>query len=176
MIEGSTFNIRHVHKNDLETFNSLKNNLRLRGEYLPNNIVSSTAMEKAFGETCLSTDDRETLLIVDKQDKIIGALWHFKSVPYFSAIEIGYQLFSVEHRGAGITTEAVRLMSAYLFETKTVNRLEIRMDTRNAASEKVAIKCHYQKEGVSRAANYVRGKYVDMAVYSLLRNEWSDRS
>lgn len=45
------------------------------------------------------------------------------------------------------------------------------MDTRNQASEKVAINCGFQKEGLSRGANFVRGKHVDMAVYALLRSE-----
>lgn len=45
------------------------------------------------------------------------------------------------------------------------------MDTRNEASEKVAIKNGFQKEGISRGANFVRGQYVDMNVYALLRGE-----
>jgi ribosomal-protein-alanine N-acetyltransferase len=59
----------------------------------------------------------------------------------------------------------------HLFSSTLVNRLEIRMDTRNQASEKVAIKCGFQKEGVSRGANFVRGQHVDMNLYALLRGE-----
>jgi len=46
------------------------------------------------------------------------------------------------------------------------------MDAKNIASERGAVKCGYQKEGVSRAANFVQGKYVDMNIYALLRHEW----
>ncbi|MCF2909262.1 GNAT family N-acetyltransferase [Pseudoalteromonas sp. DL2-H2.2] len=59
-----------------------------------------------------------------------------------------------------------------MFKGHCINRLEIRMDTRNTASERVAIKCGFEKEGVSRSANYVNGQHVDMNIYSLLRSEW----
>jgi ribosomal-protein-alanine N-acetyltransferase len=72
----------------------------------------------------------------------------------------------------GITSEAVRLLTDYLFGTKTINRLELRMNTHNLASEKIAIKCGYLKEGIARGANFERGKHVDMASYALLRCEW----
>lgn len=43
------------------------------------------------------------------------------------------------------------------------------MDSRNLASERVAIKTGFTKEGVARGANFVRGKHIDMNVYALLR-------
>jgi RimJ/RimL family protein N-acetyltransferase len=111
------------------------------------------------------------LLVVDKDDKMLGKIWHFKSVPYFDAREIGYTLFDVEQRGKGIMSQAVELLTNYLFSSQQINRIEIRMDTNNLASEKVAIKCGFTKEGTSRGANYVRGRHVDMHIYAKLREE-----
>ena len=172
MIEGQKINIRHVCKSDLPKLIPLLNNLQMRGQYLPVGITSPELIQKNFDADSMSTDSKETLLIVDKDNHIIGAIWHFKSVPYFNAREIGYIIFSIEQRGKGIAGESVKLLSDYLFGTRTINRLEIRMDTKNVASEKVAAKCGYQKEGVSREANFVNGKNIDMFAYSLLRKEW----
>jgi ribosomal-protein-alanine N-acetyltransferase len=106
--------------------------------------------------------------VVEQQsNSVIGTIWHAKAVPYFNAREIGYTL-SNEYRGQGIGTEAVRLLVHHLFSSTLLNRLEIRMDTRNQASEKVAIKCGFQKEGVSRGANFVHGHHVDMNLCALL--------
>ena len=69
------------------------------------------------------------------------------------------------------STPAVALLSKYLFDITHVNRLEIRMDIGNKASEKVAIKCGFKAEGIARGANFVYGKHVDMCVYALLREE-----
>ena len=172
MIEGKTFKLRHVRRGDLSPLAAHINDLAVRGEYLPMHIVSPAKMEKTFDDTKMSNDEHETLLIVDPQDQILGSITHFKSTPYFSALELGYHLFSVKHRGQGIVTEAVQLLVSYLFNNKQVNRLEIRMDVRNEASAKVALRNGFRHEGVSRGANFVRGKFVDMAVYALLRQEW----
>ena len=172
MIKGSTFRLRHVQKSDLFALSTLINDLALRGDYLALNIMSPARFEKTFDETKMSSEESETLLIVDLQDQILGTVTHFKSTPYFNALELGYHLFSVEHRGHGIVTEAIRLLSNYLFNNKQVNRLEIRMDVRNEASAKVAVRNGFRHEGVSRGANFVRGRHVDMAVYALLRQEW----
>lgn len=172
MLEGKRFRLRHVHRDDIPALVTLINDLTLRGEYLPMNIVSPARFEKTFEETKMSSEAQETLLIVDFEDQILGTVTHFKSTPYFSALELGYHLFSIEHRGQGIGTEAIQLLSAYLFNNKQINRLEIRMDVRNEASAKVALRNGFRQEGVSRGADFVRGKFVDMAVYALLRQEW----
>ncbi len=174
MIKGSTFRLRHVFKSDLLTLSNLINDLDLRGNYLGMNITSPARFEKTFDETKMSSEESETLLIVDLQDQILGAVSHFKSTPYFNALELGYHLFRAEHQGQGIVTEAVALLSSYLFNNKHVNRLEIRMDVRNEASAKVAVRNGFRHEGVSRGANFVRGRHVDMAVYALLRHEWEE--
>jgi ribosomal-protein-alanine N-acetyltransferase len=172
MIEGKLINIRHARKSDLPILVPLFNNLALRGQYLPHTMTSQATIERDFDKEDLSADGRERLLIVDKKDEIVGSLWHFRSVPYFNAREIGYSLFAMERRCAGITTEAVQLLCSYLFMSLLINRLEIRMDTRNIASERVAIKSGFTKEGVSRQANFIQGQHVDMNLYSLLRGEW----
>ena len=172
MLIGNGFNIRHVTERDLNHLTLLMNDLVVRGEFLPSLMTSPHKILQQYKENGLATDDFERLLIVDQEDRIIGTIWHFKSVPYFNAREVGYTLFETDQRGKGIVSQAVSLLSSYLFNGFFINRIEIRMDTRNLASEKVAIKCGFEKEGVSRGANYVNGQHVDMNIYSLLRDEW----
>ena len=172
MIRGSTIHIRHIHSGDLPLLAPLLNDLDLRGEFLPSALVSPTELERKFAADGVANDAFTRLLIIDSaSDQIIGTIWHFRSVPYFNAREIGYTMLSTEHRGRGVATQAVRLLARHLFDSLLINRLEIRMDTRNAASERVAIKSGFSKEGVARGANFVRGKHVDMNVYALLRDE-----
>jgi RimJ/RimL family protein N-acetyltransferase len=171
MLTHSDFKIRHVAEADLDILIPHLNNLTLRGEFLPCRMTSPHSIRQQFKENGLSSDDFERLLLVDHADTILGTVWHFKSVPYFNAREIGYILFSEAQRNKGLVSGAVTLLSSYLFRSSQINRLEIRMDTRNLASEKVALKCGFQKEGVARGANFVHGRHVDMCVYALLRDE-----
>ncbi len=171
MICGDNFNIRHVRKSDLAELIPLLTNSDIRGEYLPSKLLSPTALEKRFEQDGMSNDDFERLLIVDNADQILGTIFHFKAGRYFNAREIGYVMLSTKHRNEGITSKAVKLVAHYLFDSLLINRLEIRMAVDHIASEKVAIKCGFIKEGVARGANFVRGKHVDMNVYALLRDE-----
>jgi ribosomal-protein-alanine N-acetyltransferase len=173
MIKDGNLAIRFITRHDLATLVPLLNDLELRGEYLPGAITSPRTFEKNFEIDGLANDSHEKLLIVDQDDAILGIIWHFKSVPYFNAREIGYTVLAHSQRNRGIATRAVRLLSQYLFNTLLINRLEIRMNTANLASEKVAIKCGFTREGVARGANFVLGQHVDMAVYALLREQAS---
>ena len=174
MLKGSNFVIRHIVSTDLSQLIPLLNDPDVRGEYLPSAMQSPVELERKIQTDGMANDSLVRFLIVEhSSNAVIGTIWHSKAVPYFNAREIGYTL-SNEYRSQGIVTEAVHLLVRHLFSSTLVNRLEIRMDTRNQASEKVAIKCGFQKEGVSRGANFVRGQHVDMNLYALLRDEAID--
>lgn len=85
--------------------------------------------------------------------------------------EIGYCL-SARFWGQGIMTEAFRAVIAYLFTCVGVNRIEARHDTRNPASGRVMEKCGMTKEGVLRQRERNNAGRCDLAIYSILREEW----
>ncbi len=80
--------------------------------------------------------------------------------------EIGYFL-DEKLWGKGITTRAVKLVEKEGFNKLGLSRIEILMQPENRASEKVAIKCGYKKEGLLRRA--VKGtdrKMKDALMYA----------
>ncbi|MBI3285413.1 MAG: GNAT family N-acetyltransferase [Burkholderiales bacterium] len=175
MIKGSCFHLRHIRKDEVPKYVELLNHPDSKGDFLSLELMLAGVAEKKIEAESYSRETRETFLIVDEQDVILGQIFHFKTVPYFNSREIGYVLFDKQQRGKGIMSEAVQLLTAYLFNTQLINRLEIHMNVDNLASEKVALKCGYQKDGVARGACFSRGKHVDIAMYSLLREEWERR-
>jgi len=60
--------------------------------------------------------------------------------------EIGYFLDEA-YWGRRITTRAVKILEKIGFKKLNLKRIEILMHPKNVASEKVAIKCGYKKEG-----------------------------
>lgn len=84
--------------------------------------------------------------------------------------EVGYWIVS-EHRGRGIALRAVRLVSDWVFDQAGLERLELRTLDGNTASERVAIKAGFTREGVLRSIYEVGGRRRDLAVWSLLRSE-----
>lgn len=172
MIKGSCFSLRHVKKSEIPQVLALINHPDAKGEFLPLELMLQGVIEKRMEDESHSKENCETFLIIDESESIIGRIFHFKTIPYFNGREIGYGMFSNEVRGKGIMSEAVQLLTDYLFNTQLINRLAIHMHVNNIASEKVAINCGYTKEGVARGASFSRGKHVDIAMYALLREEW----
>jgi ribosomal-protein-alanine N-acetyltransferase len=69
--------------------------------------------------------------------------------------EIGYFL-DEKYWGQGITCQAVKLLEKICFQELGLTRIEILMQPRNKASEKIAIKNKYCKEGLLK--KYLKGK------------------
>ena len=106
-----------------------------------------------------------------KDGQFIGAC-DFHSVDYdLHSAEIGYWL-DKKQAGKGYITEAVKALENEFFN-RGFNRLVIVMDTENTASEKVAIRCGYTKEGLMREWHYNPAfkSYRNMFLYSKLKSE-----
>jgi RimJ/RimL family protein N-acetyltransferase len=71
----------------------------------------------------------------------------------------------MDHRGRGVATAAVDLMSARAFADGW-HRLELHIDPDNAASRRVAEKAGYAFEGVLRSYEVLKDARVDVAMYA----------
>lgn len=80
--------------------------------------------------------------------------------------EIGY-FFDEDYWGKGIATEAVKLAEKEGFNKLGLTRIEILMQPENKASEKVALKCGYEKEGLlKKAIEGTDNKKKDALIYA----------
>ena len=79
--------------------------------------------------------------------------------------EIGY-FIDRDYQGKGIASEAVRQLEKIGFEELNLQRIIILMDTRNLASERVARKCGYEKEGVMKKVHRLGESYYDCFLYA----------
>ena len=115
--------------------------------------------------------DEGLLVIVDADGSVIGHIEFYKPVDYLDAYELSYLIYDLDARGKGATSEAVRLLTDFLFATKKVNRIQLVIHPDNAASRRIAEKNGYLHEGAQRGAWYNGGRYHDVAVYAVLRAE-----
>ena len=131
----------------------------------PEHILYDKFKKKGFWE-----EESGMMLIVDKKENILGALVFNKSDIYH-AIDIKYAIFNEDDRGKGYMKEALCLFSAYLFSVKQINRLQLTIPDYHRASIAVAQKCGYKFEGIARGASFNKGKYIDLCIYAMLRDE-----
>lgn len=174
MIRGEGIILRTVREADLDFLYEAVSDVEVRGPWVQIRMMSQPGYRKRFQETGFFTLDEGQLVIVDAEDpgRIYGTIGWFRTVFYSDALEIGYQVLDTAQRGKGIATAALRLMCGYLFADRNVYRLQLGIVTGNEASRRVAEKVGFQSEGIQRGGAYIRGKYQDMEVFSLLRPEW----
>ena len=84
--------------------------------------------------------------------------------------ELGYWAVP-EHRGKGHVPRAVRLVARWCFDELGLVRVQLGTFPGNRASERVAEKCGFTREGILRAWADQRGDRRDMTMWSLLPGE-----
>jgi RimJ/RimL family protein N-acetyltransferase len=171
MLEGRNVNLRLFAEDDIDEFLKLENAYSEFGEFVPVVFRSGPQFRKHISETGGWDENMGRMLVTDKQGRMIGHVTFFKDPSYQSGFEVGYVIFRRKDRGKGYMTEALRILSAYIFELRPVPRLHITTACDNAAARRIAEKCGYQYEGTMRQFGLLRGRYVDAARYSLLRDE-----
>ena len=103
--------------------------------------------------------------------QVIGSLSVVRMDEETESVELGYCIGRAWWE-RGLMTEAVRAVCAYLFEEVGVRRVTAWHDVENPASGAVMRKAGMTKEGVLRQSGCNNRGIVDMAVYSILRDEW----
>jgi RimJ/RimL family protein N-acetyltransferase len=83
---------------------------------------------------------------------------------------IGYWL-APQARGRGVATHAVRLIAGWAFRDLHVARLDLTCGPDNRASQRVAERCGFTREGVLRSHMPFKGTRRDTVVFSLLPGE-----
>jgi [ribosomal protein S5]-alanine N-acetyltransferase len=73
-----------------------------------------------------------------------------------------------EGRGGGRATRALRLVSSWALREGGVARLQLWAEPENLASQGVAERGGYQREGILRKYDEIGGRRVDSVLYSLL--------
>ena len=74
-------------------------------------------------------------------------------------------------RGKGLAARALRLASRWAIERAGFSRLELWTEPENAASQRLAERAGYRRDGVLRSYSEVNGRRVDAVFYSLLASD-----
>jgi RimJ/RimL family protein N-acetyltransferase len=88
--------------------------------------------------------------------------------------EIGVILYRQRDRGSGYGTEAVQLLTTWLFESSKAERVQASTDVNNMAMRAVLERLGFQFEGVMRGYGAASaGPRIDGAMYAVLKPEWA---
>ena len=110
--------------------------------------------------------------IIDKRtEHLVGTIGYMDYSEDNATVELGYSLARWMWNG-GYMTEALRRVIAYTFEAMDINRIEAQHELDNPASGRVMEKCGMRKEGELRQRLYNKGRFVDVALYAMLQEDY----
>lgn len=106
------------------------------------------------------------------QDRFIGSCGHWRLIKEHHRSEIGYDLLR-QYWGQGIMAEALRAILRFGFEEMELHATEAQIDPENLRSQKVLERLGFRQDGLIRENYFALGKFLDTAIFTLLRREYA---
>lgn len=157
-----------------ELFQLVQKNRDYLREFLPwldnsSKVDDTIESIKASDKELLETGTPRFSIFLE--DEIIGTIAFHPINNFHKNGSIGYWI-DKSHSGKGYMTEAAKAVVEYGFCVLNLNRIVIRCNTKNLASQKVAEKLGFQYEGTLRECENLYGQFADNKVYSMLKKEY----
>lgn len=113
----------------------------------------------------------DLVFVIVHEEEVCGLIG-FKDIDSLNRkLEIGYWLAEGK-QGKGIMRRACHTLLNYAFDELSMNRIEVRVGVGNERSSNIPKKLGFTLEGIKRQAEYLNGKFHDLEVYSMLRQEF----
>lgn len=133
---------------------------------IPSSYTEADALAFIRGE--VRPDEHSLAIVLD--GKVAGGIGLGVNAHDYRGT-VGYWV-AAPARGQGLCTRALRLLSQWALEDLELQRLELLTDPENLASQRVAEKVGFQREGVLRAhLRHPDGRVRDSVMLSLLPGE-----
>jgi RimJ/RimL family protein N-acetyltransferase len=86
--------------------------------------------------------------------------------------ELGIGIRGARHRGRGLGEDTIRLVLAHAFGPLGLQRVHLRVYDGNPA-QRLYERLGFRHEGTLRRHAFKQGRFLDVRLYGLLREEWS---
>ncbi|WP_042144498.1 GNAT family N-acetyltransferase [Paucisalibacillus sp. EB02] len=110
-------------------------------------------------------------ITLKEQGIVIGSCGFHNNISQHFRTEIGFEL-SKEQWGKGIAFEAVEAIISYGYEHMNFQRIEALIEPPNQSSQKLVEKLGFIREGLLRNYEFTCGKFDDLYMYSLLKQDF----
>lgn len=102
--------------------------------------------------------------------QVIGSCGFLNMLPKHYRAEVGYEL-SKDYWGKGIASEALEAVVTYGFHHFQFERIQALIEPANVSSQKLVERQGFIREGLLRHYEYTCGKFDDLFMYSILKEE-----
>jgi [ribosomal protein S5]-alanine N-acetyltransferase len=99
--------------------------------------------------------------------------WNPFTGAFLKGLEIWWTLHPQDRHQVG-ATQAVCLLINHLFDSTPTERLQACIVPGNEPSCHVAERAGMQRDGIYRKVFFLHGRYVDLHLYAIVREDWKD--
>jgi RimJ/RimL family protein N-acetyltransferase len=175
IVRGEMVFLRAAERSDIPIFVRWFNDGELIS-FLGMRAPMSQAMEEKWFEEMLARQGKEThhfVICLAKDGKPVGATTLF-GVDYVNGnAGIGISIGEKNLWGRGIGTDAMFALMDFGFGQLRLERLWLEVYDYNSRARRSYDKCGFVLEGVQRHAIFKNGRYIDVQLMSILRDEWT---
>jgi len=128
---------------------------------------------KSFVESLTNDKTRLVFAIVMKHDLLHVGNISLQNIDYICrSAELAVIIGERKYWGRGIAFDAGKLLINHGFQQLNLRRISLGTSAENISMIKTAEKLGFTREGEKRQAHYKNGRYVDINMYGLLKDEW----
>jgi RimJ/RimL family protein N-acetyltransferase len=178
VIYGKRVRLRGAECSDLKKFVEWINDPEVTAGltlFLP---ISSVDEEKWF-DNVMQRPQEEKPLVIDMKEgdgwRLIGNSGFLDFDWVARSAEVGIMIGDKSIWGQGYGSEVMTLLLRHGFETLNLNRVCLHVHAENNRAIRIYEKVGFVHEGCKRQAVYKNGKYNDIIIMSVLREEWDAR-
>lgn len=168
------YQIRELERRDLKEINKWRNDSELIASLgAPFRYINAEVDEKWFDSYMSNRGSAVRCAIVERDNDVILGLVSLVSIDHLNqCAEFHIMIGDKDNQGKGIGTYATKEMLRHAFNNLNLRRVELTVVDENQRAQKMYEKVGFVREGVKRQAKYKNGEFINMIVYSILREEF----
>ena len=181
MIYGERIRFRHAEKSDLPRFAEWLNDPEVRAGLALHLPLSLLEEENWFEAMSKRPPDERVLCIEVRRPGPEGDEWvtigncGFLEIDWRNRLsEFGIFIGDKTYWNQGYGSEAVRLLLKLGFDSLNLNRIFLRVFENNPRAIRAYEKVGFVHEGRQRQAEWRDGRYIDVLMMSILREEYKE--
>lgn len=171
------FKLRELEKRDLPAINRWRNDKEIIDCLgAPYRFINLEVDESWYASYMGNRGNAVRCAITeDSNDEILG-LVSLTSIQFLNqSAEFHIMIGDSKNQNRGIGTFAVKEMLHHAFYHMNLHRIELSVLETNQRAIHLYEKCGFVREGIKRKCSYKNGGFVNMYIYSILKNEFNHR-
>ena len=174
MLQGKRVLLRSIRHDDLAKLSEFNNDLavELAGGGDPPIPQALARLEAEYDQEVARGGRDGPRFAIEADGKLIGQCALFNVNATAQTCELGITIGDKEYWGRGYGRESINLLVEYAFRYHNYRKVWLQVHAGNERAMRAYRACGFVEEGRLRAHIWSDGRYDDLVVMGLLREEW----